>query len=100
MVILVKGKSVLNGYLSEIKKDYKKKNIIVKGDIDINEINKLDGVLKIEKNKDIYVIKISDEKYISSIFKKISKYSNITKFYVEDASLNEIFVSIVGEEYE
>ena len=29
-----------------------------------------------------------------------AKYDNITKFCVEDASLNEIFVSVVGENYE
>mgnify|MGYP003302638584 CR=1 FL=1 len=30
----------------------------------------------------------------------ISKYDNITKFSVEDPSLNEIFISIVGDSYE
>ena len=100
LVILVKGKSVLNGYLSKIKKDYKKKNIIIKGNIKKDEISKLEGVIDIIKQKDEYIVKISDEKYVSSIFKYISKYDNISKYCVEDASLDEIFVSIVGESYE
>ena len=100
LVILVKGKSVINGYLKDIKNDYKKKNIIVCGNLNKEEISKLDGVISAKKNKDEYIIKISDESYVSKIFKFISKYSNITKFCVEDASLNEIFVSIVGESYE
>ena len=100
LVVLVKGKSVLQGKLSKIKKDYKKKNLIVRGDINKEEIEKLDGVLKITNNKDEYIISIKDESYVNSIFKKIATYSNITKFSVEDPSLNEIFISIVGDRYE
>ena len=100
LLVLVKGKSVLQGKLTKIKKDYKKKNLIVKGDIDSKEIEKCDGVEKITKNKDEYVISISDESYVNSLFKKISKYDNILKFSVEDPSLNEIFISIVGDSYE
>ena len=100
LVVLVKGKSVLQGKLSKIKKDYGKKNLIVKGDIDPKEIEKCDGVEKITKNKDEYVISITDESYVNSLFKKISKYDNILKFSVEDPSLNEIFISIVGDSYE
>ena len=100
LLILVKGKSVLQGNLKEIKKNYKKKNLVVKGDIDTEEIKKSKGVLNIAKVNDEYIISIEDETFVSSIFKKISKYDNIMKFSVEDPSLNEIFISIVGEEYE
>ena len=100
LLILVKGKSVLQGNLREIKKNYKRKNLIVRGDIEIDEIKKCDGVLNIEKVHDEYVISIKDETYVNSIFKKIAKYDNILKFSVEDPSLNEIFISIVGDSYE
>ena len=100
LVVLVKGKSVLQGKLSEIKKNYKKKNIMVIGDIDVDEISKCDGVLNISNNGDEYIISIKDENYVKSIFKKISKYDNIMKFSVEDPSLNEIFISTVGDSYE
>ena len=100
LVILVKGKSVLSGKLKDIKKDYKKKNLIVKGDIDTKELEKTKGVEKITKNGDEYTISISDESYVSSLFKRIAKYNNILKFSVEDPTLNEIFISIVGDSYE
>ena len=100
LVILVKGKSVLQGKLSDIKRDYKKKNLIVKGDINVHELEKTKGVEKITKEKDEYVISITDDSYVSSLFKKIAKYDNILKFSVEDPSLNEIFISIVGDSYE
>lgn len=100
LVVLVKGKSVLNGYLKDIKKKYKKKNIFVKGKIDVEKLSKQKGIENIIKEKDEYIIKIENEEHVESIFKEISKMSNITKFTVEDPSLNEIFISIVGENYE
>ena len=100
LVVLVKGKSVLEGYLKDIKSSYKKKNIIVKGDINKEELEKEAGVVSITKEKDTYQIKIKDDSYVSKIFQKIAKYPNITAFNVEDASLNEIFIEKVGEVYE
>jgi len=100
IVVLVKGKSVLEGYIKDIKDNYKKKNIFVVGDIDVSKLKKIKGVVDIIKEKNEYVIKIEESKYVESIFKEVSKYDNITKFCVEDASLNEIFVNVVGENYE
>lgn len=100
LVVLVKGKSVISGYLKDIKRDYKKKNIYVRGNIDVSKIEKCKGVEKIEFENDEYVISISSEEYTNSLFKEISKYDNITKFSVEDPSLNEIFINIVGDTYE
>lgn len=100
LVVLVKGKSVLSGYLKDIKRDYKKKNIYVNGDIDVDKLKKCEGVENIILEKDDYVISISDDRYIKPLFKEIAKYDNIYKFSVEDPNLNEIFISTVGDSYE
>lgn len=100
LVVLVKGKSVLQGSLKEIKDNYKKKNIIVVGDIDSSEIVGEPGVEKINYENGEYIISISSLDYVNSLFKIIAKSNNILKFSVEDPSLNEIFISVVGEEYE
>lgn len=100
IVILVNGKNVLSGYLKNIKENYKKKNIVVKGDIDIDKINNIDGVIEVINENDSYIVKIKDDSYIDSVFKIVSKGKNISKFDVMDASLNEIFVNVVGEIYE
>ena len=100
IVVLVKGKSVINGYLSDIKREYKKKNILICGDIKIDELKRLDGVKDVILKQDEYVVSIEDDSYVNSVFKFISKYDNITKFSVEDPSLNEIFIGIVGECYD
>ncbi len=99
LVILVKGKTVLEGYLKDIKKDYQKKNILIRGDINKEELLKVDGVLEINNIKDEYEVKIENEKVVERVFKKIS-HCNITKFVVEEASLNEIFIAKVGASYD
>lgn len=100
LVVLVKGKAVLNGYLKDIKKDFGKKNIMISGDIDISELKKQEGVLSIYQRQEDFVVSISDMCFVKKIFQFVSKYENITKFMVEDPSLNEIFIAKVGKTYE
>ncbi len=100
IVILLAGKSVIEGDLKDIKKKYKRKNIFIKGDIDEKELSKIKGVVSVEEYGDSYMVKIEDDSVTEKVFDKVKKYKNITKFELEDASLNEIFVAKVGESYE
>ena len=100
LVVLVNGKSVLSGELKKIKEQYRKKNILVKGDIDIEKVEKIAGVVAVTKKADEYEVKIENQDIVKDVFKYISKCDNITKFSVEEPSLNEIFVAKVGESYE
>lgn len=100
LVILVNGSAVLEGKLSKIKKDYRKKNIKVIGDIDVDTISKIKGVVSVDKKREEYTIKIEDESITKNVFKALSKCDNITKFVVEEPTLNEIFIDKVGESYE
>ena len=100
LTILVDGKSVISGYLKDIKEDYRKKNIFVKGEIDLDKIKRISGVSEIISKADEYEIKIDDEKVIEKVFSVVSNGKRVTKFLVEEASLNEIFVAKVGENYE
>ena len=100
LIILVKGKSVLQGKLKDIKNSYKRKNIRVIADLDKTKIEKIKGVLEIEKELGEYVIKVEDESIVDNVFKEISKCKHVEKFLVEAPSLHEIFISKVGESYE
>ena len=100
LVILLKGKTVLSGSLKEIKKNYRKKVIRINGDVDLEELKKCKGVIEVSDESLDIIVKIESDEYIDDIFKVVKKGKNITKFVVEDASLNEIFVSLVGEAYE
>ena len=54
-----------------------------------------DGIYR-KHSKGFGFVKIESDEVVPKVFKKISKY-NITKFLVEEASLNEIFIAKVGE---
>ena len=99
LVILVKGKSVLNGYLKDIKDDYKIKKVLIKGDVKISELKKINGVINASIKNDEYVVKIKDKSYVKDIYKYLKTKDNITKYVIEESSLEEIFISKVGEAY-
>lgn len=100
LVILVQGKSVLQGSLKEIKKSYRKKNLHVKAEVDIEKLKKIKGVLEVTENANDIVIKIESDEYIENVFAEIKKAKNVTEFRVEDPTLNEIFLDKVGVAYE
>lgn len=100
LVILLKGQAVLSGYLKDIKEQYRKKNIFVKGDIEVSKLEKINGVLEVIEHGDEWEVKIESEENAKDVFDYVSNCKNITKFVVEEASLNEIFIAKVGESYE
>ena len=100
LVILVHGKPVLQGYLKDIKKQYRKKNIHIIGNVDTKALEQIDGVLKVTSNPEEIIVQIASDDKAKNVFKYITSCQNITKFDVEDATLNEIFIEKVGEAYE
>ncbi len=99
LVILVKGKSVLEGYLKDIKEDYKIKKVIIEGDVKIAELKKIKGVVNAIKTASFYEVTIEDESHYKNVFNYLKTKDNITRFSLEQPSLEEIFVSKVGEAY-
>ena len=100
LVIILKGKTVLEGYLSDIKEQYRKKDIFIKGTVSKEELEKVSGVLEVIEKADEYEVKIESKEIVPKVFQVVSKAKDITKFVVEEPSLNEIFVSKVGESFE
>lgn len=100
LVVLVAGKSVLSGSLKNIKENYRRKNIKIIGDVDKTELLKIKGVLKVTKDNLEYLVSIEDASITEKVFKYIAKCKDVVKFEVEEPSLNEIFISVVGESYE
>ena len=97
--IIMKGKTVLSGELNKIKKSYGKKNIFIKGDVTKEELENIKGVYEVVEHADELEVKIENEYICNEVFKKF-KNKNITKFVLEEPSLNEIFVAKVGESFE
>lgn len=96
LIILVKGRPIVDGYVKDIKKEYKKKNIIIRGkNLPLKEIEKIKGVISVTKQKEEYMVKIEQESVAKEVFAKI-KDKDITKYDVAEPTLNEIFIAKVG----
>ena len=100
LLILVDGKNVLEGKLSDVKKKYRKRMIHIVGDVSVDDFSSIPGVLEVSLKDNEILIVVEDEKISPKVFDSLRNKKNITKFYVEEASLNDIFVSIVGDVYE
>lgn len=99
LAVMLHGKTVLSGYLKDIKEQYRKKNIFIKGTVTKNELESVPGVVEVIEKADEFEVKISNMEVASLVFDAL-KEKTITKFIVEEPSLNEIFVAKVGESYE
>lgn len=98
ILILNKGKTVLQGNLKEIKEKYSanRVEIDVKQDIE-SYIKELNLEIEIETNNN-YVIKISDEEKAHKLLNKlVADGINIDKFEIKKPTLNDIFIEKVGE---
>ena len=98
ILILNKGKTVLQGNLKEIKESYP----VNRMKIDVNEnieniINEFD--LQIENvTNNQYVIMINNEEIANKLLKRIvSEGISINKFEIMKPTLNDIFIEKVGE---
>ncbi|CCV64063.1 ABC-type transport system, ATPase component [Alteracholeplasma palmae J233] len=100
LLVLQKGKPILEGQIKNIKKEYKKHNIKVVGDVDVSKLLKIKGVYDVVSNSNEYIVKIEGFEYTQSVFDYVATCKNVTKFIVEEASLAEIFIAKVGNSYE
>jgi len=100
LVVLLRGRAVLEGYLSDIKEAYRKQNISIKGDVKKKDLLNINGVIDVIEKADEFEVKIENSSKVKDVFDYVSTCKNITKFEVEMPSLNEIFVAKVGESYE
>lgn len=98
ILILNKGKTVLQGNLKEIKDSYKANRLEINTNQNIDKhIKQLNLEIEIEKNND-YTIKINNEEEAYQLLNKLVKENiPITKFEIKKPTLNDIFIEKVGE---
>ena len=98
ILILNKGKTVLQGNLKEIKETYPANRVEIDTKQDIkNYIKDFELEIETETNNN-YIIKISDEEKAHKLLNKlILDGVNVDKFEIKKPTLNDIFVEKVGE---
>ena len=97
ILILNKGKTVLQGNLKEIKETYQANRVEVNVNQDIESyIKVLDLEIENETNNN-YVIKISDEEKAHILLNNLVKDGiEVDKFEIKKPTLNDIFIERVG----
>mgnify|MGYP000438458395 FL=1 len=98
ILILNKGKTVLQGNLKEIKEKYPANRVEIDVKQDIKKyIEELNLEIETETNNN-YIIKISDEEKAHKLLNKlVADGINIDKFEIKKPTLNDIFIEKVGE---
>ena len=98
ILILNKGKTVLQGNLKEIKKQYPSNRVKINVDNDIKTyIKEFDLEIENEANNN-YILKITDEEQAHKLLNKIINAGiKVDKFEIMKPTLNDIFIEKVGE---
>ncbi len=99
ILILNKGKTVLQGNLKDIKETYPANRIIIEVNKDIREyIKEFNLEIENETNNN-YSIKISDEGKAHKLLNRLVNAGiEIDKFEIKKPTLNDIFIEKVGEQ--
>ena len=98
ILILNKGKTILQGNLREIKDQYPANRVQIETNESITEnIAKLGLEIENEKNNE-YTIKIDNEEQAHNLLNELVKdRKTINKFEITKPTLNDIFIEKVGE---
>ena len=97
IIILNRGKTILKGNLSDIKRSYGKNNLLIESYEDLSTIIPSDAEI-IDKKVNSYEIKLRNEEMSQDILRKIVESNiKISKFEIKEPSLHQIFINEVGE---
>lgn len=100
LIILVKGKKILDGELEEIKKSFGIKKIEIKAKgVNFSKLKAIEGVKEVVENATNFTVFIEREDVVPKVFQWIKKY-DVSKFEAVGSSLSDIFIEMVGKSNE
>ncbi|AZS13623.1 ABC transporter ATP-binding protein [Paenibacillus lutimineralis] len=100
ITILDRSNTVLQGNLREIKKRYPREEVLLYTTGEVNGLESIDGVEKVERKDRGYSIRISDVAAAKAILRKAMDESEVEHFEIKEPTLNQIFIREVGEVHE
>jgi ABC-2 type transport system ATP-binding protein len=92
------GKVVLTGNLRQIKKDFGKNTVLLEFQGDGSFLDSLENVRINNRSTNFAEIRILNGLDSQEILKKALQHAEVHKFQLVEPSLNEIFISTVGED--
>ena len=92
------GKVVLTRNLRQVKKDFGKNTVLIEFEGDPTFLDELEGIRINNRSTNFAEIRILDGITHQEILKKALQHTEIHTFQLVEPSLNEIFISTVGED--
>ncbi|SFF95965.1 ABC transporter ATP-binding protein [Sporolactobacillus nakayamae] len=96
--LLKRGKSLFSGAIIDLKKQYGKVNLTVRGPFMTSDLSGLPGVISVSEEKDMYRLILSHEDDARPIFKTLTQDGFIERFSLDYLSLEELFKRKVAGE--
>ncbi|OQP06918.1 sodium ABC transporter ATP-binding protein [Geobacillus sp. 46C-IIa] len=98
--ILRRGQAVVSGALRELKRSFGRKNLLIHGEGELEELEHFPGVLRCKRTAEGMRLQIANEETAQAIFTHIAGRAAVRLFALEEPSLNEIFIEKAGAAYE
>ncbi len=101
ILLINKGKNILDGRLREIKKKFRKNafRIFLEEDKAIN-LDKHESVEEVRKKDGCVEVYLKNDADMNKILSEIVRENNISRFEIYEPSLNDIFINVVEGENE
>lgn len=93
-----KGKVVLTGNLRQVKKDFGKNTVLLEFEGDSSFLDELENVRINNRSTNFAEIRLLGDQDHQVILKRAMEAAEIQRFQLVEPSLNEIFISTVGED--
>ncbi|MGB5850057.1 MAG: ATP-binding cassette domain-containing protein [Ignavibacteriaceae bacterium] len=95
--LLNKGKEVINGKLSNIKKEFGGKHVEIKFSGDVSFLSSMTEVITVDAYNNYAEVHLKDVVEPSDFLKKITDRIDITHFSVIEPTLNRIFIDLIRQ---
>lgn len=96
IIMLKRGKAVLQGNLTDIKRSYGIKNVSIHADYDLSFLASDPHVTNLTPIKNGVIARVENEESAKAVFARVAEKGFVRKFEVEEPSLHDIFIDQVG----
>lgn len=96
--ILQRGEAVVQGSVRELKSKYPREKVVLRTREEVNGLDAIEGVRKVERTADGYLIRISEEAAGQRILASAMQQTTVDHYEIKEPTLNEIFIKTVGGE--
>ncbi|MCL9660772.1 ABC transporter ATP-binding protein [Paenibacillus hunanensis] len=101
LTMLRRSKPVLQGDIREIKKSYPREHVLLRTPQLVPNLELLEGVQSVDRHDDgNYRIHITNEEAAQRILQAAIAQGTVDRFEIQEPTLNEIFIKVVGSSHE